>query len=135
MATETYELRIQGTLSASYREVVQHFSGNGVSATDTLAAAESLVAGWIAAAQTAFLLTLPATYSLNRLVARRATPKPSAQGITTYGSFSTVGTRGSNANQQQMCPSIFLVPQMGTKSGGKIFWPAVPAGDMVQSIP
>lgn len=135
MAIETFELRIEGVLGASYRETVLHFSGNGTAAGDTLASADSLVAGWIANCQPAFLLTLPASYSLVQLTARRATPKPSGQSVTNNGLGNVVGTRGSNATSQQMCPSIFLIPAMGTKSGGKIFWPACPQGDMNQSIP
>jgi hypothetical protein len=67
------------------------------------------------------------------LQARRATPKPSAVAHTAYGYGSVTGSRGSNAVGQQTCPSIMLVPTMGVKSGGRIFWPDIPAGDLAQS--
>lgn len=133
MATEVYELRINGTLNASYRQTVLHFQGVGVSSGDTLAAAESLVTGWDANIKTSFLATLPGVYSLFDLQARRATPKPSAVGYKSYGPFATPGTGATNSTAQQTCPSIFLVPSMGTKSGGKIFWPAIPAGSLIDS--
>lgn len=133
MATETYELSLSGTLNASYRETVMHFTGVGVASGDTLAAGESLILGFRTNLEALFLATLPASYFLILYQARRATPKPSAVAHTSYGAMSTPGTRGSNANAQQTCPSIFMVPPMGTKSGGRIFWPAIPNGDLVQS--
>lgn len=133
MATETYELDVDGTLAGMYRSNVLHFKGVGVASGDTLAAAESLVTGWNANLKTLWLATVPQTYALDMLRARRATPKPSAVGYLSYGPFAEVGTRGSNASAQQTCPSIFLVPTMGVKSGGRIFWPAVPAGDLDQN--
>jgi len=130
MATETYELRIQAADVASYRENVLHFSGVGVATNDTLAAAESLCTAFDGTWKSLWLATLPAQYYLVTIAARRVSPKPSAVGYITYGVGSTVGTRGSNAVAQQTCPSIFLVPTMGTKSGGKVFWPCIPAGDI-----
>lgn len=133
MATETYELSIQGINNASYRETVLHFSGVGVATGDTLAAAESLLNGWDATCSTAWLATLPASYQLVQIQARRVMPKSSATATKQFGVGTRPGTRGSNATGQQTCPSIFLVPAMGTKSGGRIFWPDVPQGDLNQS--
>lgn len=135
MATEVYELKIDGVLNASYRQTVLHFQGVGTNANDTNAGGLSLTSGFVANLQNLFLLTLPASYSLTRLNARRAIPTPSNVVQVSNGVGNIVGTRGSNATSQQMCPSLFLVPAMGTKSGGKIFWPACPQGDMNQSIP
>lgn len=133
MATQVYEIDINGTLEASYRQTTLHFQGVGVSEGDTLAAAESLVTGWDANIKTSFLATLPGAYFLFDIRARRAFPKPSAVGYKSYGQFAVTGTGATNATAQQTCPSIFLVPTMGTKSGGKIFWPAIPAGQLVDS--
>jgi len=133
VATETYELDIDGTLNLSYRSTTLHFSGVGVSSGDTLAAGESLNAGFQANLETLFLATLPGTYYLMQYRARRVTPKPSAVALIQYAPAAQYGTRGPQATSQQCCPSIFLVPTMGTKSGGKIFWPAISQGDLVDS--
>lgn len=133
MANRVFQLEVQGTLLSSYRENVLHFQSSGTNDNDTLAAAESLVNGWHTAIRTLWLATLPATYSISRLAARRVGLKPSAVGRRFYGFGAQPGTRGSDATAEQTCPSVFLVPTMGVKSGGKIFWPAIPQGDIVQS--
>jgi hypothetical protein len=134
MATETYELAIQGLLASSYRETVLHFSGVGVASGDTLAAGESLINGFVTAAEGLFAATLPPTFSITGYRARRSTPAPSAVAHLQYPPGYLPGTRGSGSTSQQCCPSIFLVPTMGTKSGGKIFWPAVPQGDILDNV-
>lgn len=135
MANRVYALNIEGIMAASYRQTVLHFQSTGTNDNDTLAAAESLCAGFNASCMTSFLATLPSQYMVVRLTARRVGLKPSATGCLYYGVGLKPGTRGSDCTAQQLCPSIFLVPTMGTKSGGKIFWPAVPQGDVVQNSP
>lgn len=133
MATETYELRIEGVNMASYRETVLHFSGVGVASGDTLAAGESLITGFRASLESLFLTRLPASYNLMMYSARRVSPKPSAVARTGFDYGALAGSVGSASVGQQICPVIFLVPTMGTKSGGKIFVPAVSAGDIINS--
>lgn len=133
MANRCYQLSVEGVLSASYRANILHFQSAGTVDTDTLAGAESLVNAFDASLKTKWLATLPATYSLVTLQARRVDLKPSATGYKTYGFGGAPGTRGSNGTGQQTCPSIFLIPTMGVKSGGRIFWPSIPDGDLVTS--
>lgn len=133
MATETYELCIDGIEGASYRSTVLHFSGVGVNSNDTIAAADSLIQAWIATLQTLFLASLPISYSVTQLRARRAFPPPSGVSFHKYALGSQTGTRGSSGAGQQTNPVVFLVPTMGHKSGGKVFWPAVAGGDIVNS--
>lgn len=135
MANRCYQLAIDGLLLDSYRQTVLHFQSTGTADNDTLAAGESLVAAFAASAMANFLATLPASYVITQLSARRVDLKPSAVAKTFYGVSSHVGTRGTDATANQTCPSVFLVPVMGVKSGGKIFWPAVPQGDLVQNVP
>jgi hypothetical protein len=135
MATRTYQLEIQGTLFASYRETVLHFSSPDTNDNDTLAAGESLCSAFNTSALAQFLATLPGNYSVTRLAARRVQLKPSATACRYYGIGTQPGTRGTDGTGQQTCPSIFLVPTMGTKSGGRIFWPTIPQADLVQGAP
>jgi hypothetical protein len=46
-----------------------------------------------------------------------------------------VGSGGTAAASLQLCPTIFLVPPMGTHSGGKIFWPAIGATQINGNVP
>lgn len=131
MATETYELRVHGMNDFSYRETVLHFSGVGVASADTLAAGESLISGWIANLETLWLATLPDSYSVIEYQARRTTPKPSAVAQQNFTMQAVPGVRTGPSIGQQLCPVMFLIPTMGTKSGGKIFWPAMAKGDVV----
>lgn len=133
MANRCFQLAISGVNTASYRQTVLHFASTGTNDNDTLAAGESLNAAFDASLKNLWLLTLPATYSLVLLQARRVGLKPSAVAHKSYGVGAVNGTRGSNATGQQTCPSIFLVPTMGVKSGGRIFWPDIPQGDLVTS--
>lgn len=134
MANRCYSLEIQGVLNSSYRECVLHFQSTGTADNDTLAAGESLCNGFHASLRTLWLATLPLTYSLVRLAARRVDLKPSVTAHRYYGIGLNTGTDGANATSQQLCPSIFLVPTMGTKSGGKIFWPAISQAQCVQGV-
>lgn len=133
MATETYELCVDGVQSASYRSMVLHFSGVGVNSNDTLAAGDSLVTGFRLTCEAAMLAALPSSYSLMEYRARRATPKPSAVSRSSFQVAGVPGTGASTCTAMQTCPCIFLVPTMGVKSGGKIFFPAVPTGELDQN--
>lgn len=135
MATRVYQLSIQGVLLTSYRETVLHFTSPDTNDNDTVAAGESLMNAFNSAALTQFLATLPAQYNLVRLTARRVALKPSATTCKFYAIGTAPGTRGTDGTGQQTCPSIFLVPTMGTKSGGRIFWPSIAQADLVQNSP
>lgn len=133
MANRCFQLSVEGVLTASYRANILHFQSAGTVDTDTLAAGESLCAAFNTSLKALWLATVPSSYSLVTLQARRVDLKPSATAYLTAGVGTDVGTRGSNACGQQTCPSIFLIPTMGVKSGGRIFWPTIPDGDLVTS--
>lgn len=133
MATEIYELSVQGAVQGQYDECVLHWIGTGLTANETLVNGNLLISGWVATCQALWLATLPSSYSLNRLAARRATPSPSAVAHAQYQAFIVSGTRGTDAVSFNLCPSIFLVPGMGVKSGGRVFMPCVGAADIVNN--
>lgn len=130
MATETYLLSIQGSLQGQYRENVIAFQSAGLGANQTLDNAGNLINAFIAHGQTPWLATQPVSYSLDLLSARRAFPKPSATAYVQYQAFTVPGTRGNSATSYNLCPSVFLVPPMGTKTGGRIFMPAIAQADI-----
>lgn len=133
MATETYLLSVQGNLQQEYRENVIAFQSAGVATNDTLTYGTDLINAWVAHLEALWLAMFPAAYVVERYYARRATPKPSAGAHKQYQNGVKVGTRGSDATGQSLCPSLFLVPPMGTKSGGRIFLPCVGQGDIVNN--
>jgi len=133
VANRCFQLSVQGVLLNSYREITTHFASTGTNDNDTVAAGDSLIAGWNTTIKTLFLATLPSSYMLQRLEARRVDLKPSFVSHKFYNTGTAAGSRGSDATGQQICPSAFLVPTMGVKSGGKIFWPAIPQSDVVQN--
>lgn len=135
MATEFYALGVQGNLTGEYRENVFTFEGVGTSAGDTLTGGSNLITAFINHLETLWLACLPPTYSLDRYAAMRWDPKPSATAHTQNQQGIIVGTRGIEAATQHLCPSFFLVPPMGIKSGGKVFMPAVAKGDIVNNAP
>jgi hypothetical protein len=135
VANRCFALTIEGCLFSSYRANVLHFQSTGTNDNDTVAAGESLINGFAGSPLTQYLATLPANYSTTRLTARRVDLKPSATTCKFFGFGTTLGTRGTDGTGQQTAPSVFLVPTMGTKSGGKIFWPTIPQADLVNNIP
>lgn len=135
MSTENYLLNIQGTVQGQFRENVLCFQSAGLNTLDTVAAATDLVAAFIAHAEALWLACLPQSYFLDLYTAKRAFPKPSASFSTQYQVFSTLGTRGVSATSYNLCPSVFLVPPTGVKSGGKVFMPAVAQADVVNNAP
>lgn len=133
MATGTYLLGVQGTVQGQYRENILCFQGSIVDPNDTLAMGNDLIGAWIAHAEAPWLAMFPGSYFVDLYSARRATPKPSAVAKRQYQSFSQAGTLGLAATSYNLCPSIFLVPPMGTKSGGRIFLPCCPQGQIVNN--
>lgn len=133
MATENYLLSIQGNVSGSYNEVVMCFQSAGLASNDTLSAGANLIQAWLANAEAKWLACLPPSYFVNNYSARRAFPKPSAVANFQYQAFAKPGTRGIAAGGYNLCPCVHLIPPMGTKSVGKVFMPAVAAGDIVNN--
>lgn len=131
MATEVYELRINGIHNAQYTQNVLHFQGVGTNPADTMAGANSLIAGFLANVQTPFLTCLPSSWFLMSLQAKRVSAAPNMGAYKQFAFQQVPGTGGSTGDAYQLCPSIFLVPGMGFKSGGKIFMPTVAQGSII----
>lgn len=135
MATENYLLSVQGTTQASYNQCVMCFQSAGLSSTDTLDAGRDLISAFIGHAQALWLQCLPNSYQVTALTARRAFPHPSATAVKQFQFGTQTGSAGANSTSLSLCPSIFLVPPMGTKSGGRVFMPCVSDGDYLNNAP
>ncbi len=131
MATELYELTVQGIHAGQYVENVLHFEGDNLTANDTWTNAGDLVASFAANILGTWLSALPPTYQVTRLAARRAVGKPSVVRRIQYQAGSQVGTLGTEASTLGLCPCVFLIPPIGIKSGGKVFMPCVPESQII----
>lgn len=127
MATETYELRAEGLLQTEYNECVMHFTSDNVTADDTEVNATSLLNSWKTSLQTLWLNMFPADYQLTRITTRRAFPKPSFVAHLQYEFNANAGNDIGGSISQNLCPSVFLIPPAGVKSGGKVFLPCIGA--------
>lgn len=134
MAIETFELRVCGVHMSEFVENVIHFQGTGTDPNDTYTAGKSLVDGWIANIETAWLAAMPATYEIRQYQARRVLVSPSAVYRKTFAHGTKVGTAGSAGESLQLCPCLLFVPPLGTKSLGKLFLPAVTQGSIVNNV-
>lgn len=135
MANRCFQLTLTGVALASYNQTALHFQSGGTSDNDTLAAGESLNAAFETSLRTLWLNTLPGDYNLMSLRTRRVDLKPSATAISDYQYGTQYGNRTGAVAGLQTCPSVFLIPTMGTKSGNRIFWPCIAGPDIVLSIP
>jgi hypothetical protein len=125
MSQELYELSVQGTHNGEFVETVMHFEGDNLTSVNTLLNGEDLINSWFANVKADFLATLPASYTMERLTARRVVPAQSGGAHLQFTHAAWPGTLGSISASYQLCPTVFLIPTMGTKTGGKIFMPAL----------
>lgn len=125
MATELYELSVQGNVNGQFNESVMHFIGDNLTANETMANGEDLLNSWQTNIGSLWLPLLPTTYQLDRIAARRVVPIGSNVPHLQYQKGSNPGTATGSCCGYQLCPTVFLIPPMGTKSGGKVFMPAI----------
>ena len=127
MPTATYALSIQGTHYHEYVENVIHFIGDGAAGIETLAEGADLADSWVDNVLDAYLDLLPPTYLFDRVEARVV--KPAGNSNVYHRQFINaghVGTLGTAAAADNLCPSITLIPPMGFKSPGRIYMPCIP---------
>lgn len=130
MATETYALEVQGVSLQERNSVVMHFESDNVTPNETMNSGLSLINSWITNVESFFLACLPGSYYIDRITARRAHPKPSAVAHQQFDAGGQAGTISGNVIANQVCPSVFLVPPLGVKSGGRIFMPCIDDGSL-----
>lgn len=133
MATENYLLSVQGVSQASYLESVLCFQSAGLSSTDTLDAGADLISAFIGHGLAFWLNCCADTYNCTALTARRAFPTPSATAVRQFQFGAQTGGLGTSGVGLNLCPSIFLVPPMGVKSGGRVFMPPAAASEIVNN--
>ena len=133
MSSEVYELRINSATTTERQQNVLHFVGGNITGDDTFSNGKFLLDAWTTNIKAKWLACLPDNCWLESLQARRATPKPSVVRHSEFSINTEVGTFGSGMELDQLCPSVFLIPATGTKTGGKIFMPAASNGAILNN--
>jgi hypothetical protein len=134
MATDFYQLRIQGLHQTQYNECVLHFQGVNLDVANYIENAESLISGWVSNASSEWADCLPSTYQVMRLTAKKASPGGGAEIVRQFQFDELPGSQGPAA-AQQLCPIIRLIPPMGIKSAGRIFMPCIAEAQIANNIP
>lgn len=130
MATELYELSVEGIHNGQFVENVMHFVGDNLTANDTWESGYDLLHSWETNIVSLWQACLPQSYQVTRTTARRILVKPSVVAHTQYQMGDLPGTGATDAASYQLCPSVFLVPPLGVKSGGRVFMPAISVVDI-----
>lgn len=116
-------------MEGQYRENVMYFQILGAT-NDTAFANSNALAVFIATnLKPLFLAVNSSDYFLDAIFVRRLQPSTGQYAAVDYAPFSQVGTRGTGAVSEQLCPCVTLIPPMGTKSAGKIFLPSIDKAD------
>jgi hypothetical protein len=135
MATELYQLRVQGRHQQEYNECVLFFVGENLAAGDVFVNANSLLAGFGITILPDWLALFPATYQVERLSAKRQSAAGGVELTTQYQIGTQPGTVSGAASAQQLCPIVRWIPPMGTKTAGRTFLPCIAESDIDANAP
>lgn len=135
MATELYQLQVIGRHQQEYNECVMYFEGSNLSAGDVIPNARDLIVSWQSNVLTFWQAILPSTYQLERLVARRISPKFGVDVMQQYQNGQAPGAVSGGASAQQLCPIIRWIPPLGVKSAGRTFLPCIAESQIANNIP
>jgi hypothetical protein len=132
MSNATYELRVTGTHYNQFVENVFHFQGDLASGTQPYTEGTDLISSFVnGSAIDDYRACLPPTYTMDRLSARCVLPGGPSQGAHKQVINSGfVGTSGTAAASENLCPVVNLIPPMGVKSQGRIYMPCIAKEDV-----
>jgi len=125
MATELYQLRVQGRHQQEYNECVFFFEGQNLNACDIIVNAKNLCDAFENNLRGAWLDLFPGTYELERLTARRQSDAGGVDITHQYQVGDFPGTVSGAASAQQLCPIVRWIPPLGVKSAGRNFLPCI----------
>lgn len=135
MATDYYQLRIQGLHQTQYNECVLHFRGQNLTAADYIANADDLCQAWHGSILGYWLDLMPESYQVLRLTAKKASVGGGGEASLQYNFGANVGNVTGGAAAQQLCPVVTFIPPMGIKSAGRMFLPCIPESRIAANAP
>lgn len=126
MSNATYALTVTGTHYNQFLENVFHFQGDLATGTDSFSEGQDLVNSFIGGAQNELAACLPPTWQLDRYTTRCVLPAGPSNGYHQQViNDAIVGTFGTGAVSENLCPVMNLIPPMGVKSQGRIYMPCI----------
>lgn len=134
MATDYYQLRIQGLHQTEYNECVMFFKGVNLTVASYMENAEDLVQAFTSSVLGSWLDMLPASYETLRLSAKKASVGGGGEWTRMFQVGDNPGTVAGGAAAQQLCPVIRLIPPMGVKTAGKIFLPCIAESQITSNV-
>jgi len=131
MANATYALSITGTHFQQFVENVYHFQGDLATGAQPWTEGNDLIDAFRAGGETNMLACLPPTFRLDRYTARCVIPNgPGNNAHQQVVNDAAVGTSGTGAASENLCPVMNLIPPMGVKSQGRIYMPCIAKEDV-----
>lgn len=130
MATELYQLRVQGRHSQEYNECVMYYVGENLTAGDVIVNARDLVGQWITDALGPWLDLFPTSYQVERVTGKRQDAAGGVEITTQFQLGAQPGTVSGGASAQQLCPIVRWIPPLNTKSAGRNFLPCIAEVDI-----
>lgn len=134
MATGLYRAEWRGNLNGQFRENVMHFRIDPDPAGNPYDNANALASVLDVTFRPLWLGVNSGSYGLDAIVTRRLGPTGGPYAIIDYSPFVELGTRGSTAVSEQLCPCVTLIPPMGVKSAGRCFLPSVAKADINMNV-
>lgn len=135
MPDELHRVEWRGQLGGQFRENVMYFRILGATNDTPYDNANQLLAFINSSLKASFLAALPGEYELDAILARRIKPTPGNYAAVDYEPHTQSGSRSGGVVSEQLCPCVTMIPPMGTKSGGRIFLPAVSKTDIQKNVP
>lgn len=135
MATELYQLRVQGRHQQEYNECDMFYVGENLTAGDVVHNARDLLSNWEGNIMDLWLAILPATYQCERLTARRIDVGGGIDIVHQYQIGTFPGAVAGGASAQQLCPIIRWIPPINVKSAGRNFVPCIAEADINSGQP
>jgi len=127
MANATFQLSITCTHYNQFIENVMCFQGDLADGSQPYTQGKDLVDSWYGSIRTLWLGVLPPTVTLDRLSTRCLLPSGPSNGYHRQViNDALVGTFGTAAQSENLCPAVNLIPPMGVKTQGRTYLPCVP---------
>ncbi len=135
MSNATYALTITGTHYNQFLETVMHFQGDLAVGTDTLTEGRDLIEAFRSQCEDDWLACLPPTFTLDRYVTACVLPAGSnGNAHLQMVNAGKIGTSGTAAASENLCPVVNLIPPMGIKSQGRVYMPCIAKEDIDNNI-
>lgn len=134
MATDYYQLRVQGLHQTEYNECVMFFKGVNLTAASYMENAEDLVLAWQGSIADSWAAMFPISYQTLRVSAKKASAGGGGE-FTVMNQFGDAeGVVSGGAASQQLCPVVRLIPPTGVKSAGRIFLPCIAESQVASNV-